>query len=397
MTLKLGRVTIPDQVHVTDYSGLGLSFDGSITNAESTYASYVAQIRGLYEAAGNPYMDELFVPVTWTQDTSTDAFYYVNNTSARIGTTGPRGRHVPWTAEFERVPGNPLIESKITGAVRSNSNGVTSTQVMGWHAVPASYYGYDYDGGSVTFTTRVSETGDVVIAVPSSSTLSANVAWSAPVGDYYDGACNVEDSAGVTMLGRSGIPKSVDNGLVRCEFVDSSGDLRLRISGWGGSWESVNDFYLTQSGTALDAKLSTARILHNRPEFAAIQLDVVHPSTSATAQLTASLRRGSQMVEVYGAGFGSIEIGNNAAETMTALDGGKRRSSNDSDGNVWVLAGTVAGAETAGNDYIQVSGSFAVGLGVAIGGTGAAGANAAQQLVYQWFAAQNEQQTLVQP
>lgn len=391
--IQVGRVKLPNPQNIARSSS-GLAMDG-VLNRNSIHDVLRAQLDGLVEAANPPFSDEPVVPVDWVEAPEIGGYYRVPSGGWRaVKSTGAYGNSFPWDLSLGVVAGNPSIESTVAGLIRANGDSIDASDVFGWHAIPEAFLFHDYEGEAGAYTTRVSETGDVALFVPTASTLSARAEWAVPFVHYYDGAATLADENGETILGRSGVPKTIKNGLVRCELVDDAGDLKLRISCWGGTaYESETDFYVDVAGEDQPppAQLATAAVVTNRPEFAAMRIKLGRDSASGTymGDLAVSLRRGSRMVEFHRSTIGRVFL--DATEPDDILIGGRRRTADDADGNRWIMASVDNVDLTEG-----VLGNPTVfALGHEVGGTGATGQDTAQSVIYQWYAAQDETQRVV--
>src|SRR5688572_26646066 len=121
--LHVGRVALPTGFSWTR-TPKGLSIEGRI-NRDPASPITIEQLIGLAEN-----IDEPHVPVWWDHDPIVDGFYRVANSSWRATRgTGPWANSFEFSADLERVPGNPGIESVLVGAVRANDHSITDTNV----------------------------------------------------------------------------------------------------------------------------------------------------------------------------------------------------------------------------------------------------------------------------
>jgi hypothetical protein len=270
--------------------------------------------------------------------------------------------------------------------------------VKGWHAVPESRVEYSYGNAAGAWTTRpVVDGANVAVFVPTSALFSTWAAWTAPVQDHYVGAARVLDAAGNVLVGRGGAPSQVSNGLIRVEFVappTSTGF--IRISTWRGSaWGAWQSFEL---GTRY-LRAATLRILRNTPQEVSVRIDQsAWGDPGKGGHLSLTLRRGERLARVqmnHPVADGTVVDPGSAGTNIT---GGRRATANNADGDRWVMAMpnsfTIPSGNVVAVSVASLSATF--GLGIELGGSSASGANAAQELVYQYMAAQHETQRVVE-
>lgn len=373
--------------------------------------------------------DEPIKPVTYASDTTLNGFYevlgvQVDDVLGQSETVGGR----KWSADLRRVPGwqAPLIESKLVGALRSNSHSIVTGSSVPFLAVPSACGdGFNPGGtGSLTMGSRTSATGGLHFAYGANSLLYDTIAgyYLAP-GDFYDGSPLIEVStdSGSTWRAVSGrlmrnTPDAVriSNGLIRFTMT-TAGALFTKCEVYNGSaWEDVEDGgspavdvtpYLTYAGathTAFPSAKQSIVVEQAHSAVATVKL-TWNLATPAAVDVYLTLRRGDRMgrfVVMSQDGVLSTKWGMQWARdllvTTASLTGGSRLSGNDANGNRWVMATPAAftnDSSGATNSYYRdtdnIAWSFA--FGVELDGSGSSGQNTAQNIAYQYFAAQQEQ------
>ena len=400
MTLTIGRISLDEFTAVTR-SGRGLALSGSLIRNDDA-AAIGKQFRGLEEAASPPYLDEPIVPVTWDVDPTFDGFYRVGTVQWDQSADQKQlyDDLVVWSIGLERVGGNPSVESKLTGAVRSNDHSITDTNVVGFHAFPTSgspsVPAQSYRNGLYEYVEAIDTVGSgggVQVWAPSVAEFSGTASWMPVVGSFYDGAATVEDEDENFMLGRTGTPAAISNGIIRVSFVDTGITVE---SGEGASdWAATSyTFGLEAGGVGWDVYPSSAVVLMNRPEVVGMRAMINGPGGPGTMDVI--LRRGERMARVTA----QWDLDDLAVDIThedvgwTFVTGGRRRQTADADGNVWVMSTPLdftGGSEPA----IEVTGATKVApFGVGI--IQSASSPAALTAIYRYMAAQHERQMVVQ-
>ena len=242
-------------------------------------------------------------------------------------------------------------------------------------------------------------TADATSLYPGASVMALNT----PPSEWYTGACRVEvGSSSRKAVGRDIINDlsnwRISNGMVRVIGNGTTGS-QLDIQ-WhnGTSWSSTKSFEITYGGaayTGYGVAPRSVNILRNSVERVTVRISV------NTITVDLSIRRGARCVEVnvaYNNGISALAHGvkRTSTEAATALTGGIRATSNDGDGNRYVITAGGSGAIT--NDLVNgrmyLSGTAATswqfGISSEIGGSGASSFNTAQSQVYQYMAVWNE-------
>lgn len=406
MSLTIGRVALPELTTV-ERSGRSVRMSGALLlNADSLVLG--RQLLGMEEAAHPPYSDEPIVPVTWDVDSSLDAFWRPGTVEWAISAEDGQeyGDWVNWSIDLERVSGSPSLESRLTGAVRANDHSIDDSDARGWWALPSTGE-FSYGGVAGAAALRAVETGSFVagtmrIFIPTVALFSATAVRHTAVATHYLGCCMIRDSDDNVVLGRTGVPVSIDNGLVKVTVGAASLSVTAPVNSGGtaGAWGTSHAFALSD-GVAGPLTLSDARILANGPEMVTIRVTVQLASIMLgqnMATLDISLRRGDQMArcQFTPPAATALYVQHASDTALTDLTGGRRRTSDDASSNRWVIATpSTFTNQTGGFSLASSAASRSFALGMEFAGSAASGANAAQQLIYQYHAAQYERQRVV--
>ena len=372
--------------------------------------------------------DEPVVPVTFSWDDTMDGYYRVLSTSCDdpLG-TATRGGERDWSIELERIPNRrPPISSVLAGVVLDNDHSIDwSTGARGSWGIPnaaaqnarRTWSSTDDetrtgDSGSVYYFTSDDVIGSILLAQ------SRNEFTVAPA-DYYDGACTIEadmteDGAGwVPVIGNE-FPLAtfsrtdtdyystwrMTNGLVRVSgYQAAAGYTVLRTEHYdGASWETSNDVELKTgaagNGAQIVNSVSSVTVNRNGPETCAVTI------VGNTYVIDLVIRRGVRTVSCSARDVGDSEVqwyiqGNATTSTALTDGGGVRLTSNDGNGNRWVLMSPEGHTSPSGGD-IQTTATdlsvFRFGLGCEVDGSSATDPSDADSEAEAYFGAQSERQ-----
>lgn len=405
MSLRLGRCIITDDdIEAWQQSGDRVRIGGYLLD---TTASATKQKRQQLLGYQNN-LDEPIIPVVWTEDSSVTGWYRILDVNVDAlatafvdGTAGWR-----YSVDMERITGfaSPALESVVRGALRVNGHSITAGTSIPWHAVEDATAYYDA-GVAVTTAGRGGENGTILLVSGGSNVLyDAVVRHSIDAANAYLHAATIEVGSSLApVVGRqiTNEPANwrLSNGILRVTPVGTTS--KLDISAYDGTqWDTPQRFRLGHyvAGISQFAEWTSITVLRNTPELVVIRLTTTNVPRDQQFTVDLALRRGARTVSVhYGARYGTFKWAaqDDNLAASTALTGGIRRTSNDADGNRFVI--TTAGAATntlaSGLTYYTtgvVQGDAAIGLEV--GGSSATGLETAQSLIYQWMAAQSERQ-----
>lgn len=346
-----------------------------------------------------------------------DGYYRVESVS--VDTYPKYDGLFPYSIQLSRVAdgASPRIDSTLVGALRTNGNSVTTGRAV--HIVPLDGVGYYAKGGVFgTYTdavtgavSRPSENGPGFgTAVGAISAVTNGFAsFECAPGDYYDGTCLIR--SGTTLRRVMGqrmkrLPTNweIGNGIIKCTPASTG---RLQFEMWNGSaWESAKtmDFSFTSaSGTNGLAAWVDVSVQRNSPEAAAIRL-IGSTSTSGTGalesrvfQVDIMVQRGKRHMVLrqtkFGGTTGVLAFYRDTAEAATAITGAIRATSNDANGNRYILA--MAEAFTAdltqGSVRLTSNGlSNTVMFGYELDGSSAASNDTAANIVGEFYYPINE-------
>ena len=392
-------------------------------------ASSVADVKflrgGLNGLVGNP--DEPWVPFTWSEDPALwDMMVRVN--SVRVGTVplSLTAGWFPFDVSMTRLPGTanaPLVESRLLGALRTNSHSIVKGSTVPWWATPTDAT-QDLTVYGITAATRTGSGGSVKVQYTTTGTLlyDARPTMQLAPSDWYDMAAKVELSSdgGSTyraIVGRqiTNLPTAwrLSNDLVRVTYGGSAGLLTVQhYSSAASAWQNAKTYKLTFGSTpAVIGAFSTLTVLRNSPECVSIRLATELDSSTLPwpTNVDLTLRRGSLFVEGFvsrpadpsGAGPVGYNLGiyRNTAEAATAHTSGVHATSADAGtgGGKYILTTSAAKTNdlTQGGFYLNGGGTdmpFMIGYEP----SSAAGPDTFTNQVYAYFAAVTERQQPVQ-
>lgn len=381
-TLTVGRFSV-DATDKADLSGDGgnlLAISGEIIG--STLAEAKAKRQQCLGLANN--RDELFVPFTYSEDSSLDGFYRVK--SVKVSTI-PLSLVVftfRFEIQLERVSNwtQPVVELFSAGASRTNiPMGVTASY---WSAVPSDAQAYDRAGASLAAKTRTGPGGSVKWYGASAYSNAYAKLLLAP-SDWYDMAATIE-VGGYPVVGDQ-IPGEgnetnwkIGNGLVELRGVGVSGgsggsylaDLvfpNTAGTGWGTGYGLQFGWY---DGAAFQ-NLKPAKSLYvvrNSPEECVLGLRLFTQTSTDDSQavdLCFRLRRGSFIIEASFAASIDQKYGvkTNSTVACTAFNTlNYRADADDADTNRLVVVTTTANTQDGNGRIYATSNSTKVVYGL---------------------------------
>lgn len=407
-SITIGRA-VPDNVIRWNAQGDSVDLAGVIfINDVDAAKSIRQQLLGYINS-----LDEPVVPVTSADDPTVDGYYRVLDGHVDIdGANALNNGNYPFGLKLERVPGYalPLIESVMVGALRTNSAGIAPGTEVSWFAFPSAALSFNAGDGTAAGATRVSADGNIAVASGSTFFHTARPQLQIAPASFYVGAAKLEIGSTLrTVIGRQivDLPANwrLSNGLLRITPNVASTVLRLDISCFDGTqWDPVRTFQIVVDGNLaptvdLPTAPSSITVLRNSPEAVIIRIGF----TSSNWVLDLCLRRGARMVYGYIAkrgviGAGKVGIRPVTGAAATSLTGGQRATSNDADGNRFVVTSPNAITKDAATGLIYLTAgafAFSFAAGFEVGGSGAAGIELAQSLVYQYMAADTERMMVV--
>lgn len=412
VTMQIGRVgldslTIPETMEWREAADGTVEVGGILANASTSEVSHLRdQLLGMIGSVDEPY-----VPVTLSHDSTRNGFYAVvdGDVDHILGVTEIGGQR-RWRARLMRSAwwDQPRYELHREGGVLTNAHSITTASYVGFFALPSSSEAVDHgsDTGTLTRTTRTSETGGVAFCLGSgtgTALYDTVVSADVPLADYYDGAAKVEiDPGGGTdrvVTGRR-VRKTdctdwrLTNGLIEATWNTTNHGVDLRIYN-GSAWEAIAPtFILTDdsSSTTVDEDPISWTVLRNDPSMVTIRLVFDYESGTSRYLWDLSVRRGDRNIinvvkSRVSAQWGLEQSG--GAYPVTDLTGGYHVTADDANGNRWIIASPKAYTRNASVGVCYLSSAsqvFPFGLGVELNGSAATGQSAADKVVYQYYA-----------
>lgn len=339
----------------------------------------------------NDNSDEPVVPVTWTHDESQHGFYRVLSAQVpwdlALSDEDLDEPRFAWSAELQFVgKWTSVVQEMVSrGALRTNAHSIVAGDVRAFHNIPNASSGYapGITGlGVNTFTTAdgtaIRRYDDGTPVAP--EYWNTRKYWTLAEENYYDASCMVlrEGAAAYTwathsddlaVVGRTWPEDAsaatgwvIGNGLVRV-YPNTSGSAGDWNFDWwdGAAWRTKEVQF---GGTDVDlAAFPTAmRILKNTPDVVVVRCDI--DSTAATSvddalTLDLTVRRGSRIVECYlkldGVATSKWQIRMTTNEGNTDITGGRRATSNDANGDRYLLLCPVAYTDVTTGDGIALN------------------------------------------
>lgn len=426
MTIAIGRagrdtgLTLNSPTYWS-VSGNEVDLVGALT-ADSLAKLFVLR----YQVAGlADNRDEPAVAVNWTGDSTVDGFYEVIDASVPMPPRGLAALKLDYRLRLRNLGASPQIESRLLGALRTNSHTIAKGVTVPWWATPADAT-MDYVAGATT-ATRTGDGATVKVAYTTDGTLlyDATPTWQCVASDCYDGAAKVEVTDGsswYTLVGRN-IPGStlllwrISNGLVRVTYGGGNGLLSVQhYSAAASAWLTAKTYKLTRGSTPTTLGAFRAiTILRNSPEEVVVRLSVEQDSTSYPAQINVDLRLRRGALWVEGTVTRSARQLSAAESASTDFNLGIFRNTTEAGtAHTSGVHATAADAGTGGGKYVLTSptatnvdttnGGISQGYGpspnlfqfmVGYEPPSAAGPDTFTNQVYAYFAATTESQRLV--
>lgn len=296
------------------------------------------------------------IPVVLTDKTELTGFYVViDAASDLLNFAGGAVLSASWSIGLARLgtEADVEFESRLPGIARSTE--LSGVSPVFWHAPPpgaTSYYtGATVPAGAVT---RQSAEGDVTVYTGIPDGIFPR--WTCPAADFMAGSARLLLD-GIRRAGLATAPSSsweLSNGIVR---VTGGADATLTVSAWSGAaWVSAKGYVPTVSGTA-PTGVPEVTTLRNDPEQVTIRLS--YPQAGAgRVTVDLSLRRGARTVSgvLKRQSAATLGIKRTEAEAATAVTGGLRATTADSDGNRFVLGSSKTVTTATGTASISKAG-----------------------------------------
>lgn len=351
------------------------------------------QILGLTQQVG-----ETAIPVRFSDYTHLNGYYRVGASSADRSPAG-----LAWSVSLERITDwiSPRVDLYLLGGLLTNSFSVAAGYLM--YAVPAGAT-WDQLGTAGTRSTgdSVSIPYDSVSSIGGVTNTVTNYAVDPQY--WYRTGCRVEFDVASTgtyyaVVGRRsfGVEGTtgrlrISNGVVRATWDTANG--HINVSWWDGSqWETATAFTVMLGGAAgNDQTAVAATVIRNNTDECSIRYTLTESGVNYVAYCDLTVRRGSRNVIGYiqttgGATF-TWGVRFTTSASSTSITSGVRRTSNNAGGNRELLVSKDGTTLTTGTGRISQgsgSASFLFGIGIEIGGSGAAGIDTAANQALEFF------------
>lgn len=372
MSIKIGRLTFnegPMRPFDESWDGdRGVTLTGIIHSPEYS----VLRLSQLHDdILGLP---NSLVPVLFDVKSHRNGYYWVRSSKSVLTQLGDQNViHLVWEVVLIRAGADNEIdiESRLAGPI----NRLNEFSLVGerWHApsggASAYYVGADTPGQVI----RTGAEGPIIVYRSLAQT--GNPRWYCPIANYPNGRVRVFDPDPVERAG-TGLKLLTTVGGMQNSLV------RIRPQGatfaieWhnGTGWDVSKQINLMAQGNVLPLPLAIS-VLHNEYERCTIRC-VWNISPSGRVHVDFTLRRGARFVEILMRANTSMTLGvaMTIGEAATAGSGFIRATSNDGDGNRYVIgslrtftsdlvAGSISKASITRLDAIvgsEIDGSSAV-------------------------------------
>lgn len=340
--VNVGRIALREDSAVTVSNGaLGRTVE--ISGQESMPRVSIAQLRQREEDILG--MEGNLLPVTFSQKSELDGFYYIDAANGSYDVWGGIGV-MSWSMNLIRAGRSSDLdfETRMSGPVsRTNDFAVVGSK---WSAPPVGHTAFTAYSNPPLITTRDTSEGDIKVyrGLP----LNNNIKWGSTPPGYMLGRCRIIDADGLERTSNtSPLPATgweINNGLVR---VDNQG-ATLRISAWTGDawkpktydvtftpvWEGIYGSGTLQAMGTPDY----CTIIRNDFENSIIRL-TKNLGIPGRITVDIQLRRGARMAELYvqhehGT---TLKVVRKIAEGSATATGYIRASAADADGNRFVI------------------------------------------------------------
>ena len=382
------------------YSGGG---EGRTYNINGTLAHTSANNLDLNE---NLYIrDELLsmaaydhvYPFTYTGETTMSGYVKVETADVNVERFAGAGMKYSISVQWLGNPGEVRFESQFSGALLDNNHSISTTDSQ-FFAPPNGAYSVHIPavgtGTPPAVETRTGShgSGTVDLKFFSGSNLRANnIEFECNPDDYLKGAVKISTNGKV----RNGLysPNTnvdqavIENGLVKLELINSNTQSRFKTSLWDDdAFRSEKIYFLAKgsSKTEWDG-FKTVKIIKNYPECGTVRF-TSQANTDGSGRLVfdVSLRRGSRYFSLVVSSYGTadeIHIQRATAEAATAGTGYITATSNDSEGNKYILGSPTTHSTDTTNGGINLTATqMKAFVGYVYNGTSAAGQNTADNM-----------------
>lgn len=417
--LTIGRLglDVVSGSEVDPYPGISwdgdrLTFSGML-KADTTNGGAV--LRQQASGYGPQNTDEPVIPVSWSGDATVDGFYFPVSIEVEADAGSYVGDNWWFPFKADLVKGgdrfkSPLMEIVTSGALRSNSNSITTSVALTGMGIPVGspsetlMTSPTYLASTVS---RNSEDGTSTWQYDSAETLySATSYYRADVLDYYTSSAKIE-SLGSTWSAVTGrihncsdlVNIRISNGIVRYGFTSGA----VTISRWNGLvWSTARTLAIASPTAALSPMWGprNVTILRNTPESCVIRATAgVGSAPLNEPYMTIRLDRGMTMAEFLYSGGETRKWGILPSTNVTSqvAPAGLTETAPDTNGMRLVMCSphpmtndlTKGGFTLTDSNY-----TVSFGLGLEFNTNGNA-ANTSTNMIYAYFSAINMRQNVV--
>lgn len=401
-TLSIGRVGLdlsldPSSMRVTGAGDRTVVIAGEIA---PTSAAEATSLRNeLYRMSE---IEDMIVPVTFSPDPTINGYYRLVSVMVDIVETSLSGWY-PFSVTLDRAgsDGRIGIQARTNGGLRSNEHGITTGTYEPLSCAPPGFFAHDHGGLVWGSFNRATPDGNVKCWYIGD--FDIDPIYSLAASDYYNGAAQIEVGSTLRVLAGLDCENEpadwrLSNGLVRVSpnaTLPERWDISI-YPGYGSVWDAAKTYKFLVNGTEVDAWDSVS-VIKNGPEVVVIRL-LNGISNRLTVDIT--LKRGHRNVEFRvnrdaGATFKIMRATNEAG---TAFTGGVRATSNDADGNRYVIGTSEtpnATDTTAGGLQSDSQQTWDFFISSELHGSGAAAPDDATSLVAQYHGYVSEVLSLV--
>jgi hypothetical protein len=393
VSTQIGRLTFEDRPEVYDHGTGTVTVSGAVfADSLGKAEFYRRQIVALADSRA-----EKVIPLI--VEDGFEGFVRVDKASAdAVG--GSMGKHwFRYSVTAVPVLGAdlPVVETVVSGALRSNALSITTDDALPFHAVPGSRRVHEWPDNDINDVgdqeTRTVEGGTVdwqhAFEFSVGAVYRGVATWVCEPDDWYEGACGVErlvDGEYLPVVAPGTIDDTwlAENGLVR--FGVDSDDIRVSWFGPDG-WSTPVDFVI--EGASDPVEWIVARVARFTPDTVSVVLTGNDPGTKSRApSLTCTIRRGSPWVDCrYPPG--AVDVHAATATAATDVTYGMRRTT-AVDGWNWLVISDVASTINTGSGILTATSGALSSFGIGAYHSSWTGNLALGETHKQWYAAQSE-------
>lgn len=415
--LTIGRVGLEtDLAHPTQINERSDGEDGSVSirgyikeTATLEEAKHLRhQLRG--QVASSRFNG--LVAVDCVVDPTINGFYILESANIEISRQAASlvgTGHFPYNISLRKINTSAFSVS-LTGGVLSNDHSTT----VGSPLVAAPQGAISYSPEASGTVSRNGNDGlvEVFLGVDETDAPIYELDPTTPL-DFYEGGCRIRvakiGSATRRLISafelgemNDALDWEIENSLVRIEYGNNGFSASMAPD--TGGWESDRNMTIIENTTDILAWTGAPIIIRNDPEQATIRLTQKRSGNQiGRRSLDITLRRGMRYAHFFyhTTIATTLKVHGVANDAATAISTwGVRRTSNDVNGNRWILGSKHANTQDTTNGGLDITGSL-TGIdfffGFEVGGSGAQTNDAAADIYLQYIHHLNEIVTPVAP